>query len=127
MEFYVETNKRTEMIDITKQVEDFVKDEKDGLVNVYVPHASASVIINENDDPNICLDILNFLEKQIPQGKWKHDIRDGNADSHIKVSILGSSQIIPFKNGKLLLGQWQAIMLVELDGSRKRKIILTKV
>jgi len=89
-----------------------------------VPHATCSVIINENYDEAVCQDILTFLRKQIPKGKWKHDSIDSNADSHIKASLLGPSQLIPIKNGKLLLGTWQGIGLAEFDGPRERRVIV---
>lgn len=127
MEFTVKTNKREEIVDITKEVEKIVdraSDEDSKACLVYVGHATCAVIINENYDENICEDILDFLRKLIPQGKWKHDNIDNNADAHIKASIIGPSQIIPVENGKLELGRWQGIALAEFDGPRERKIIV---
>lgn len=127
MEFTVKTNKREEIIDITKEVEKIVdraSDEDSKACLVYVSHATCAVIVNENYDENVCEDILDFLRKLIPQGKWKHDNIDNNADAHIKASIIGPSQIIPVENGKLQLGKWQGIALAEFDGPRERKIIV---
>lgn len=129
--FEVATKKREQIVDITKQVERVVRDSgiKQGLCFVFVPHATAAVIINENYDAAVCDDILSFLKQQIPQGVWKHDAIDNNADSHIKSSLLGVSQVIPIEDGKLMLGTWQGIGLVELDGPRKRNVIvvITKI
>ncbi len=70
--------------------------------------------------------MLDSLNKLIPSGIWRHDKIDGNADSHIKSAILGPSETIPINNGKLQLGQWQSVMMAELDGPRNdRKIIVT--
>lgn len=121
------TNKREEIIDITDRVESFVKDVKDGVCVVFVKHATAALIINENYDKNVCEDILDCLSKLIPSGGWKHNCVDDNADAHIKASILGSSEIIVVKDGKLQLGRWQSIGLVELDGPREREIIVKVV
>lgn len=124
-EIKVVTKKKYEMVDITEQIEKAVKGVEEGTVLVYVPHATAAIVINENYDPNVCLDILDALDDMIPEGKWKHDKVDGNGAAHIKAAILGPSETMPIKDGKLQLGTWQSPMLVELDGPRERKIILT--
>jgi len=120
------SSKKHELIDITDKVNSIVKKSgiKEGLCNAYAMHATAAIVINENYDPNICLDIIDSLTDLIPRGKWRHDSIDGNADSHIKAAILGPSETIPIKNGELQLGRWQAVMFVELDGSRERKIVV---
>lgn len=115
------------MIDLTPQVAALVAQAgtSEGLCNVYVAHATAAIVINENDDPNICVDTLEALDGLIPAGGWRHDRLDGNAASHIQAAILGPSETIPVREGRLCLGRWQAIMLVELDGPRTRKIFVT--
>src|SRR3989338_3193260 len=122
----IPTSKRKELVDITKKIEAIVKKSnvKEGLCTIFVMHATAAVIINENADPNICLDLIVSLNELIPKGKWMHDKLDGNADAHIKSSILGPSETIPIKNNQLQLGTWQAIMLADFDGPRKREIIV---
>ncbi|MEK6947131.1 MAG: secondary thiamine-phosphate synthase enzyme YjbQ [Nanoarchaeota archaeon] len=127
-EFVISTSKKHELIDITEKVNLIIKKSKikNGLCNIFAAHATAAIIINENYDPNICLDLLDSLNKLIPSGIWRHDKIDGNADSHIKSAILGPSETIPINNGKLQLGQWQSVMMAELDGPRNdRKIIVT--
>jgi secondary thiamine-phosphate synthase enzyme len=115
------------MIDLTARVADIVAGTRvdEGLCNVYVTHATAAIVVNENDDPNVCVDVLDLLDRLIPAGKWRHDKVDGNAASHIQATILGPSETIPVRGGKLLLGTWQAVMLVELDGPRDRRIVVT--
>lgn len=122
----ISTSKRQELIDITNKVEDIVKKSKvkEGLCTVFAMHATAAIIINENADPNICLDLIDSLNELIPKGKWRHDKLDGNADAHIKSSILGPSETIPIKNNRLQLGTWQAVMLADFDGPKNRKIIV---
>lgn len=125
-EIIFESSRREEIIDITNKVKEVINNSgiKDGICLIYVPHATAGVIINENYDENVSKDILNYLRKTIPKGIWLHDKIDNNADSHIKSSILGVSQVIPISNKNLMLGTWQGIGLVELDGPRKRKVII---
>ena len=123
----ISTSKKQELIDITDKVAGIVKKSKikQGLCNIFVMHATAAIIINENADPNICLDTIDALNNIIPAGNWRHDNIDGNAASHIKSTILGPSETIPIKNNELQLGQWQSPMLVELDGPRtNRKIVI---
>jgi len=127
-EIIFNTSKKQELIDITSRINSIIKKLKikSGICNVFAAHATAAIIINENYDPNICLDLLDALNKLIPAGIWRHDRVDGNADAHIKSAILGASETIPIKNGGLELGRWQSVMFAELDGSRSsRKIIVT--
>ncbi len=127
MQFTIPTTQKQQCIDISEQANKALKKSKvkNGILNIYISHATAAIIINENYDPNMQTDFLNFLEKQIPQGIWLHDKIDGNGAAHIKASLLGPSETIPIQNGKLQLGQWQSPILVELDGPRQRKIIIT--
>ena len=123
----ISTSKRQELIDITSTVDAIVTKSKvkEGLCTVFAMHATAAIIINENADPNVGLDLIDSLNELIPKGKWRHDKLDGNADAHIKSSILGPSETIPIKDSQLQLGTWQSPMLVELDGPRNRKIIVS--
>jgi len=125
-ELSIRTRKKQDMVDITSRVADVVKQSGigDGMCLVYVPHATAAVVINENADPNVCEDILDALAGLIPDGKWRHDRIDDNAAAHIKATILGPSETLPVKSGRLRLGTWQSILLVELDGPRERTLIV---
>jgi secondary thiamine-phosphate synthase enzyme len=120
------TRKTQEMIDITQQVADEVRRTgvKDGLCLVFVPHATAAVVINENADPNVCQDILDAMGRLVPEGAWRHDRIDNNAAAHIKATILGPSETVPVRGGALRLGTWQSLMLVEFDGPRDRTVIV---
>jgi len=122
-EITIKTNKREELVDITNLINEKIEIEK-GILHAFVPHATAGITINENADPNLPKDISNFLNNLVEKGKWMHDQIDGNADAHIKTSLIGNSVSVPIANKKLLLGTWQDIFLCEFDGPRKRKIIL---
>lgn len=115
-----------ETIDLTADVARVVAEAgvEEGTCTVFVPHATAAIVINENDDPNLCTDLLDALGKLVPEGVWRHDRVDNNGAAHIKAAILGPSETIPVRNGRLQLGTWQAIMLVDLDGPRQRRVIV---
>ena len=126
-EFHIRSQRKYQMLDITRQVEDVVgaANLAEAICSVYVTHATAAIVINENDDPNVCEDVLTALDKLIPEGVWRHDRVDNNAAAHIKSAILGPGETIPVRDGRLVLGTWQAIMLVELDGPRDRRVVVT--
>jgi secondary thiamine-phosphate synthase enzyme len=125
-EFRLRTQKTQEMVDITGQVEAALKQSRvsEGLCLVFVPHATAAVVVNENADPNVCQDILDALGRLIPEGSWRHDRVDNNAAAHIKATMLGPSETIAVQGGRLRLGTWQSVMLVEFDGPRERTVIV---
>jgi secondary thiamine-phosphate synthase enzyme len=130
MRITINTTKKQEVIDITKKVSELVKKSKvkSGVCVVFVRHATAAIIVNENYDPNICTDLLNALNKVFPDNAgYVHDRVDGNAGAHIKAAVLGPSETIPVENGKLKIGRWQSIMLVELDGPRKDREIEVRI
>ena len=126
-ELRVRTTAKRAMVDLTARVAEIVARSglADGLCSVFVPHATAAIVINENDDPNVCTDVLDALDRLIPAGIWRHDRVDGNAASHIQATILGPGETIPVKDGRLQLGTWQAVMLVELDGPRERRVLVS--
>lgn len=119
-EFFVETRKAIEVIDITGEVEKLAG--RGSACLIYVPHATAALIINEFE-PNIKADYEEFFSK-IARGDWKHNSIDNNAEAHLLSALISPSVTAPLGNGRLQLGTWQRIMLVELDGPRKRKIIV---
>ncbi len=123
MRLTVSTSSKIELLDITQRIQEAIDREaiKDGIAYLFVPHTTAAITINENADPSVKEDILAELSKLIPQnGKFRH--QEGNADAHIKATIIGSSENIPIEGGKLCLGTWQGIYLCEFDGPRRRHI-----
>jgi secondary thiamine-phosphate synthase enzyme len=124
-EISVSTSRRNEFVDVTGEVSNVVKKSgvKEGYVHLYVPHTTAAVTINENYDPSVKSDILNKLSDIVPAGAgYSH--AEGNADSHIKASIIGSSDFIPITNGDIDLGRWQGIFFCEFDGPRSRRMLI---
>ena len=126
----ISTSCERECVEITDEVRRIVRESEvhRGICHVAVLHATAAVIVNENDDPNIGVDLLTALERAIPDHDgWLHDRVDNNAAAHIKASILGPSETLPVENGDLLLGTWQGVMVVELDGPRARRHVAVTV
>jgi len=124
------TTAEQECLDITEQVRAVVRASgvRAGLCHVMALHATAAIVVNENDDPNIGVDLLDALERAVPRrGGWRHDRIDGNAHAHIKAAVLGPAETLPVREGDLLLGTWQGIMLVELDGPRARRRVAVTV
>lgn len=126
MKFEVKTGKDFELIDITAQVKSMVKESnvKNGLALIFTKHTTTGVLLNENE-PGLIHDFMEMFLKLVPKGAgYRHDIIDRNAHSHLLASLIGQSQVIPVENGELLLGTWQKIFLVELDGPRARKVVV---
>jgi secondary thiamine-phosphate synthase enzyme len=121
----VSSTARTQMLDVSRQVAVVLKRSglKSGICYVYVPHTTAGVTINENADPDVCLDIDSILESTVP---WNNNYRhmEGNSAAHVKASMMGFTATIPFEKGHLLLGTWQGIYFCEFDGPRNRKLII---
>ena len=121
----VSTSERVDLVDITSQVAQEVAKSSvgTGTVTIYVPHTTCGVTINESADPDVAQDIKTHLAKLVPQnGDFKH--YEGNSDSHIKTSMIGSSENIFIESGKLVLGTWQGIFLCDFDGPRTRKVYI---
>ena len=112
-------------INITGQVSEILSQSQGqhSLCNVFIPHTTACVTINENADPDVVEDMLMALNHMVPELAYKHD--EGNSRAHVKASILGSSVSIPISGKALLLGTWQGIYLCEFDGPRRRRVIIT--
>ncbi|MEN8263465.1 MAG: secondary thiamine-phosphate synthase enzyme YjbQ [Nitrospirota bacterium] len=119
----IKTRSRTEFVDITSEVQRIVDESgmKNGLCYVYVPHTTAAVTINEGADPSVAGDIQTMLSRLVPHSADYHHM-EGNSDSHIKASLIGSSQAVVIEEGKLLLGTWQSVFFCEFDGARHRRV-----
>ncbi len=118
----VKTRSRIEMVDITSSVQKEISKSKtsNGTCHVYVPHTTAGITINEGADPAVCKDIMDKLNELVPANAgYRH--MEGNADSHIKASLVGSSVFVMVENGHLVLGTWQKIFFCEFDGPRSRR------
>lgn len=120
----VSSSSREEMLDITADVEKLIPKNSDGVCVCFTQHTTCGMTINENADPDVQSDMLGFLHRLIPQYEPNFKHFEHNSDAHIKSSLVGSSVTVPFENGKLLLGRWQAIYLCEFDGPRERKVVV---
>jgi secondary thiamine-phosphate synthase enzyme len=120
----VQSKKREEMIEITREVEKLLPENGDGACVLFTQHTTCGLTINENADPDVRHDMLLFLQKTIPQFYEGFRHFEHNSDAHIKSSLVGASVTVPYENGKLLLGRWQGIYLCEFDGARERKVLI---
>ncbi len=120
-----ETKEKIEFIDITAEIEKTVKEAKikDGVCNVFVLHTSCALTINENE-PNLKKDYLKFVKKLTAGETWAHDQLDQNAEAHLVATLLGQHKTLFVVDNKLMLGQWQRLFLVELDGPRQRNLMV---
>lgn len=122
-EIFVKTSRRNEIIDVTANVEACLPaDLKRGLCTVYCPHTTAGLTVNENADPDVKHDILAKLAMLVPHEEVFYQHCEGNSDAHLKASLMGFSQTVPVRDGKLDLGTWQGIYFCEFDGPRTRRI-----
>ena len=126
MSINVKTNKRIDMVDMTSSIAKEVSKSSvnEGLCTVFVPHTTAGVTINEGADPAVCRDILSKLNELVPPDAGYHHL-EGNSDSHIKASLVGSSVSVIVEKGNLVMGTWQKIFFCEFDGPRSRKVFIT--
>lgn len=125
-ELTVRSHAREEFIDITGNVQSVVGESgvTDGVVTCFVPHTTAAVTINENADPDVTRDIISKLNRVFPQDDdYRH--AEGNSDAHIKSSLVGASEQVLVKGGRLVLGTWQGIYFCEFDGPRTRRLIIS--
>ena len=120
------TRRKYEVLDLKREVTDVVARARvgEGICTVFVRHATAAIVINENADAGVRADIVTALAKLFPEVVWEHDRVDDNGAAHLKAAFLGPSESVPVRDGRLLLGTWQGIALVECDGPRDREIVV---
>lgn len=124
----VATTRERELVDVTEQARAEVRASgvRTGICALYAQGATAALMIQENDDPNIALDVLDCLQQLAPPGKWRHDRIDHNGHAHIQAGIVGPSETIPIRDGTLALSTWQNIFLCDFDGPRQtRRVVVT--
>lgn len=116
------------MWDITSEVNAALQrlGASEGICQVFVPHTTAGIVINENADPDVCADMLEWLDAAVPQhARYRH--AEGNSPAHIKATLAGQSAAIPVEGGRLALGTWQGVFLAEFDGPRERTVVINVV
>ncbi len=125
----IPTKKSIEVVDITSQVQKDVEESKleSGLCLVFTLHTTTGITINEGE-PGLIQDIPNLMNTLAPQGAgYMHDRSDGNAHAHLQAVLLGNSVTIPVERGRLILGTWQRVLFLELDGPRRRKVYVKMI
>lgn len=126
MQLSIHTTSKDEVIDITNDVEKILAEQsvKDGVITLFVQHTTCALTVMDLD-PGTDLDFLDAIRGMLPNVQYRHPHNPSHAPDHILASIIGMSLNIPFTDNQLLLGVWQRVVLIELDGPRKRNIILT--
>ena len=128
--FVVQTDQRIELVDLTKQVMEFVRkfNIREGLVSLWSMHTTCTLFINEFQTA-LLSDIKRFLEQMVARdAEWMHNNPDHsdcdrmNADSHLRALLLGHNLTLQISGGEVVLGQWQRILMAELDGPRARSL-----
>ncbi|HNX39674.1 MAG TPA: secondary thiamine-phosphate synthase enzyme YjbQ [Methanothrix sp.] len=125
----IDTEKPVNVLDITSRVSQAVRESgiESGICLVYSQHTTCGLIVNEADDALI-YDLLSLLERLVPKGAgYRHDRGEGNAHAHLRAVILGNSVVIPIEKSSLVLGAWQKILFLEMDGPRRRKIFVRTI
>lgn len=120
--FRVRTSEREQIKIITREVDDALSSitKDDGIATIIVPHTTCAISVNENADPDVPTDLTKALRAMIPNVSFRHG--EGNSDAHLLSMIIGTSLSWPYRNGKLVLGTWQGVYFIELDGPRERKV-----
>jgi len=126
-EMTFQTERKTQLIDITSEVRAAVAGIEGAAVLVYVPHTTAGITINEKIDPILVEDLEHAFERVVGEDwGWRHDDADGpNGASHGRASVTGAQVIVPLRDGELALGRYQAIFLCEFDGPKPRSVYVT--
>ncbi|NYT02567.1 MAG: YjbQ family protein [Methanosarcinales archaeon] len=121
----VQTGNRFQIIDLTSQVEEELRrsNVRDGICLVYTPHTTTAVVVNEAE-PGLLQDMLDKMRALVPESPHYRHGGDGNAHAHIQAALLGNSAVIPVERGSLLLGTWQRVLFLELDGPRRRRVMV---
>jgi len=126
-EFYVRTSRRLEVVEITEKIEKEVEKSKikNGICHIFLPHATAAILLEENES-GLVKDIENKIKELFPpDAGYLHDRIDDNAYSHLASGFIGQSRSFPVRNGEIVRGTWQEVLLIELDGPRERRIFIT--
>ena len=124
-EISVRTTSHTQFLNIDGIISNAVAETgvQDGICHVFVPHTTAGVTINENADPDVTADMIQALERAVPwNAHYAH--AEGNAAAHVKASMMGFSQAVPIRGGRLAFGTWQSLYFCEFDGPRTRKVLV---
>ena len=125
---HIRTTDRKQVVDLTDQIEAVVRNAKmqEGLCALFITHTTAALTTGEIGEGTE-RDFLQVVEEMIPRINFRHAHNPAHAWSHMAASMLGPSLTVPVSDGKLVLGTWQSVMLVELDGPRERSVHVTLI
>jgi secondary thiamine-phosphate synthase enzyme len=126
-EITLRSERRTQLLEITREVQEALEGTDASAALVFVPHTTAGVTINEHADPAVARDFERALERIVGDDwGWEHvEAGEENAPSHLRASLMGSQVVVPMRDGRLALGTWQGIFFCEFDGPRQRKVLVT--
>jgi secondary thiamine-phosphate synthase enzyme len=126
-EITLRSERRTQLIEITREVEAALEGADGAAALIFVPHTTAGVTINENADPAVARDFERALERIVGYDwGWQHvEAGEENAPSHIRSALMSPQVVIPLAEGRLALGTWQGIFFCEFDGPRSRRVLVT--
>jgi secondary thiamine-phosphate synthase enzyme len=121
----IKTRKKREIVDLTDLLENALQEHgRSGICHVSILHTTAA-LTTADLDPGTDLDMLDAFEAMIPKLRYRHPHNPAHVPDHILSSLIGTSVSLPADKGRLLLGTWQRVVLVELDGPRQRDLVLT--
>ena len=123
----IKTHKKREIVDITETIEDLLRKQRvdgSGVCSLAALHTTAA-LTTADLDPGTDLDMLDAFEAMIPKLRYRHPHNPTHAPDHILSALIGTSVSVPYEHGKMLLGTWQRVVLIELDGPREREIVVT--
>jgi secondary thiamine-phosphate synthase enzyme len=125
----IATERPRQLVDITAAARGAVRRSgvREGLCALYAQGATAALMVQENDDPEIASDVLDCLDRLVPAGGWRHDRVDDNGAAHIQAGLVGPSEAIPIRGGELALSTWQNVFLCDFDGPRRRRTVLVTI
>jgi len=128
-ELRVATQAPRQLVDITHLARAAVRESgvDEGSCALYAQGATAALMVQENDDPNIAFDVLDCLDDLIPAGRWRHDRVDNNGAAHIQAGLVGPSETIPIRGGQLALSTWQNVFLCDFDGPRRARVVVVTI
>jgi secondary thiamine-phosphate synthase enzyme len=127
LEIRLRTDRRTQLVDITHQVEQSLNGADASAALVFVPHTTAGVTIQEHADPAVATDLEAALQRIVGDDwGWDHiEAGEENAPSHVRAALMSPQVLVPVEEGRLALGTWQGIFFCEFDGPRERKVLVT--
>lgn len=120
--FSIRTSQREQIVLITGQVQRALGElgGREGICTIVTPHTTCALSVNENADPEVPADLTRALRAMVPDLTFRHG--EGNSDAHLLSMLIGTSLSWPYRDGTLILGTWQGVYFIELDGPRERKV-----